>query len=219
MPPDKLTNLRELLAHRFPTVPCGTGDWADGRITRVLPTGIPAIDSAAGGLPLSAVTELVCTAPSCGSQSLLGELLAVTRSARTRVALVDGSDSFDPSSFRDDLLTHLLWVRCRSREEAMHVVDLVARDANLGLVLLDLRRASEGELRKTPATQWYRLQRAVESTDLALVVQTPRPSVPSAKLRLRLEIPLPTAALDRDRHELATALAPTLQRQRIQAAG
>lgn len=206
--PAKLAALRHLLAERFPTVPRTAG--------RVLPTGIPAIDNATGGLPLSAITEVICAAPSCGGHLLIGQLLAATRATRTRVALIDSTDSFDPASFAEDLLAHLVWVRCASTTTAMSAADLLARDANLGLVLLDLRRAPEAELRRIPSTQWYRLQRAVEPTDLALVVETPRASVPSAHVRLKLSASHGAAALDRERATLTAELAPLLQRQRVQ---
>src|SRR5512145_954298 len=124
--PAKLTALRHLLAERFPTVPRTTG--------RVLGTGIPAIDEATGGLPLGALTELVCAAPSCGGHLLFGQLLAATRATRTRVALIDSTDSFDPASFAEDLLPHLVWVRCAGTAMALSAADLLARDANLGLV-------------------------------------------------------------------------------------
>jgi hypothetical protein len=209
--PNKLAELRHLLAERFPTVPRTIG--------RVLPIDIPGIDDATGGLPLSTITEIVCAAPSCGGHLLLGQLLAATRATRTRVALIDSTDSFDPGSFDDDLLVHLVWVRCSGTAAALHAADLLARDANLGLVVLDLRRAPETELRRTPATQWYRLQRAVEPTDLALVVETPRASVPSAQVRFQLSASHAPDALDRERAHLTAELAPTLQRQRVAAAG
>ena len=162
--PEKLAALRHLLAERFPAA-------SRPAATRVLPTGIPAVDDAAGGIPLSAITEIVCAAPSCGGHVLWGELLAAARAARLRVALIDSADCFDPASFNEDLLAHLVWVRGSGTSQALAAADLLTRDANLGLVLLDLRRAPLGELRRTPATQWYRLQRAVEPTDLALVVR------------------------------------------------
>lgn len=211
--PEKLAALRHLLAERFPSASRTAGT------VRALATGIPAIDDIAGGLPLSAVTEFVCAAPTCGSHLLLGQLLAATRATRSRVALVDASDSFDAASFPEDLLAHVLWVRCHSTNEAMQAVDLVARDANLALVVLDLRRAADAELRRIPATQWFRLQRAVELTDLALVVETPRPSVASAQLRLVLGTSQPATALDADRHDVAIHLTPALQRQRLAATG
>ena len=208
---EKLAALRHLLAERFPTVSRTAG--------RVLPTGVAGVDELTGGLPLSAITEMVCAAPSCGGHLLIGQLLAATRTTRTRVALIDGTDSFDPASFDDDLLAHLVWVRCAGTSAALNAADLLARDANLGLVVLDLRRAPESELRRTPSTQWYRLQRAVEPTDLAFVVETPRAFVPSAQLRFQLTTSHASAALDRPRATLVAELAPSLQRQRLAAAG
>ena len=207
---DKLAALRRQLAERFPTTTRPAG--------RVLSTGVAAIDDATGGLPLSAVTEIVCAAPSCGGQLLLAQLLAITRAARQRVALIDSTDSFDPGSHPLDLLAHLLWVRCSGTAMALQATDLLARDANLGLVVLDLRRVPETDLRRIPGPQWYRLQRAVEPTDLTFVVFTPRASVPSAQVRLTLNQSHAYAAFDRERHALVVAIAPTLSRQRLAAA-
>ncbi|MES2694051.1 MAG: hypothetical protein V4773_11305 [Verrucomicrobiota bacterium] len=205
-----IAQLREDLSKRFPTAPRPPG--------RTLRTHLPAIDEAAGGLPIAAVTEIVCAAPSCGGHLLLGQLLAVTRRVRQRVALIDSHDSFDPGSYPADDLAHLLWVRCTSTTIALQAADLLARDANLGLVVLDLCCAPAADLRRIPGPQWYRLQRAVEPTDLALVVTTPRASVPSAQVRFALEASHAFPALDRERRALTIALAPTLQRQRLQAA-
>ncbi len=206
--PEKLAKLRRQLAERFPTAP---------RVAaRALPTGLAAIDETTGGLPLGAVTELVCAAPSCGGQLFLSQLLTVTRLARQRVALIDSADSFDPASHATDLLAHLVWIRCTSTAVALQATDLLTRDANLGLVVLDLRRATESELRRTPATFWYRLQRAAAPTDLALVVITPRAAVPSAQVRFVLTVSHAVTALDAERPTLSAALAPTLQRQRLQ---
>lgn len=222
-----LASLRRQLAERFPTATRVAG--------RRLLTGLTTFDEITGGLPLAAVTEVVCAAPSCGSHLLLGQLLAITRATRTRVALVDAMDGFDPESFSEDLLVHVVWVRCpekpvspemsaaRARQNsrtsiALQAADLLARDANLGLVVLDLRHAPEADLRRIPGPQWYRFQRAVETTDLALVVLTPRPSVPSAQLRLVLSTTHSFQALGRERPALAAELTPVLQRQRLQTA-
>ena len=208
--PEKLASLRHLLAERFPAASRLGG--------RLLPTGIPAIDHATGGLPLSAITEIVCAAPSCGGQLLLGELLSLTRRVHRRVALIDSTDSFDAGSFPTDWLAHLLWVRCTTTAVALQATDLLVRDANLGLVVLDLRRAPASDLRRVPAPQWYRLQRAAELADLALVVITPRASVPSAQVRLLLPVSQIFSTLERERSTLVAELAPALQRQRLQSA-
>jgi hypothetical protein len=205
-----IAELRAELAKRFPSVTRPLG--------RVLPVGIPAIDEAAGGLPLGAVTEIVCSVPSGGSHLLLGQLLAVTRSSRARVALVDSTDSFDPVSFPADQLAHLIWVRCAGTTPALNAADLLTRDANLGLVVLDLRRAPLADLRRIPGPQWYRLQRAVEPSELALVVVTPAASVPSAQLRFMLERSHSTGAFDHERPVIMAELTPVLHRQRVTSA-
>lgn len=204
-----LPALRRLLSERFPQAvraPAG-----------LLRIGVPQVDEATGGLPRHAITEIVCTAPSCGGQLLLGQLLAITRANRLRAALVDRTDCFDPASHPADDLAHVIWVRCHRTEQALSATDLLARDANLGLVLLDLRHAPESELRRIPNRQWYLFQRAVESTDLALVIITPRALVSSAQLRLELSHSHNLGVLDRERASLIASLAPTLQRQRLLA--
>jgi hypothetical protein len=163
--PESLAALRLLLAERFPQ--------AAPRPAATLPTGVAAIDEAGdGGLPLGGITEVVALAPSTGGQLLIARLLAATRERRMRVALVDALDAFDPQSHDPPLLQHLVWVRCRTLDEAMHATDILVRDANLALVMVDLRGVAGRALRGVPATTWYRLQRALERTDMAMVVFT-----------------------------------------------
>lgn len=211
MPPSAttLSSLRQLLAERFPLA---------GRFEgRVLTTGSPAIDERIGGIPAGMLTEIVETAPTCGGELLVGELLRRTRETQGRVALVDGHDSFDPQSWPQDWLRHLVWVRCRETAVALQAADLLARDANFQLLIVDVRRASVAGLQRTPASFWYRLQRAVEPSDLALVILTPRALVPSASLRLQLDRPHGLEALEQTRPALAAALSPVVQRQRLTA--
>lgn len=202
-----LDSLRQQLAARFPAAPRPAA--------RTLATGLAIVDEpTGGGLPLGAVTEIVTAAPSCGLALFWQQLLAAARHARLRVALVDALDEFDPASCPVDLLPHLVWTRCRHPGDALAATDLLARDANFGLVLLDLRHAPLRDLRRFPSTAWYRLQRAVEPAALALVVATPAACVPSAQLRLELSTSAPLADLEHERPALAAALAPAVQRQR-----
>lgn len=187
--------------------------------SRALATGLAAVDDlTGGGFPLAALTEIVCAAPSCGGQLLLGQLLTITRSAHQRVLLIDPADTFDPASFASDQLAHLVWVRGGTTLDALAAADLAARDANLGLVWLDLRRAPEADLRRISGPQWYRLQRAVEPTEVSLVVQTSRPSVPSARLRLEFTASHAPSTLDAPRPDLLATLAPSLHRLRLRLA-
>jgi len=206
--PDKIVALRELLARRFPQ--------ATPTRTRCLSTGIPAIDEATGGLPIGALTEVVCSAPSCGGMLLLARIIEVARAQRLRVALIDGTDSFDPQSFLPETLAHLVWVRCHEMKQVMQAADLLARDANFGLVLIDLRRQPERQLRQEPPTAWYRLQRAAEQNDLPLLVETSRPLIPSALLRFSLSTSFGLNDLESPRTLLADTIAIELSRQRRQ---
>jgi hypothetical protein len=220
--PESLAALRRLLAERFPpTAP---------RFAAVLPTGIAAIDElTGGGLPAGGITEVVAPAPSSGGQLLMLSLLASTRARRARAALVDGLDAFDPQSHEPSILQHLVWVRCRTLDEALRAADLLVRDANFALVVVDLRGFTRPALRSVPATTWYRWQRAVERTDLALVVLTTvapfRPAqgpeqveglVGSARLRLNLAGTFQLAAFDEEQARLALQLQVEVQRSRIQ---
>lgn len=204
-PSSPLPALRQLLAERFPASARASDD--------VLPTGLPAIDAVAGGLPRPGLTELVCSAPSCGSQLFLGRLLQLTRDQGLRVALVD-RNHFDPVSWPVHLLEHLVWVRARQTDEAITAADLLARDANFGLLILDLRQTAATELRRIPSARWYRLQRAIEPTRLAGLVLTPYPLVPSSRLRLALSASHGLADQKRSRPVLDAALAPEFLRQR-----
>lgn len=212
--PASLQSLRQLLATRFPAA------GAPAAAAAVLATGLPSLDEAiGGGVPRGALTEIVCAAPSCGGQLLLLQLLAAARAACARAALVDAGDTFDPAGAPAELLPHLVWVRAPVDDAtaALAAADLLARDANLGLVALDLRALPAATLRRFPATAWYRLQRAVEPAALALVVFTPAALVPSAALRLALGVPHTAAALGVPRPQLAAALAPALERRRPQS--
>ena len=177
--PVTLSALRSLLAARFPEKPrqpgCGVS------------TGVTAVDEAlGGGLPGGRLTEVVSAEPSSGGQTLLAQLLVSTRVARRRVALVDGADGFAPESVPPDALRHLVWVRCQNVAQALASADVLVRDGNFAVVALDLRGCDHRELRRTPATIWYRLHRAAETSGVAVLVQTTYPLVPAVAARLVL---------------------------------
>jgi len=175
----KLIDLRQLLAERFPQT------FAPG--TDRLRTGLPAIDTAIGGLPKNAITELSSPHPSAGSAFLIHALLHCAHRDGFFVALVDGTDSFSPHAAGHAALRNLLWVRCRQASQAVPAADLLLRDGNFPLVILDLVLNATDELRKIPQTNWYRLQRLVEAAPTAFLVLTRRSVISSAQLKLSLE--------------------------------
>ena len=173
-----IIDLRRLLAERFPQT------FAPGADR--LATGLPAIDDVAGGLPKNAITELTSRNLSAGSALLTHALLQRAYRESFFVALIDGSDSFDPQP-AGPALRNLLWVRCHHASQAIQATDLLLRDGNFPLVILDLVMNAGDELRKIPQTNWYRLQRLVEAAPTAFLVLTRRSISSSAQLKLSLE--------------------------------
>ena len=201
----QIIDLRKLLAERFPEEPLPPGDR--------LVTGLASLDQAlAGGLTKGAITELTSPPGNAGSASLVAAI--VQRAARDRsfVALVDGRDSFDPQSLGAEALPHLLWVRCRKASEALQATDLLLRDGNFPLVILDLVLNGAMELRKIPASNWYRLQRLVEPAPTAFLVLTSRSLVSSAQWKLVLENRWILPQLEAEAKDLQAHLKFRLQR-------
>jgi hypothetical protein len=176
----KIINLRNLLAERFPHPSCTTAS--------PLCTGLAFLDELThGGLPRGLITELISPGISAGSVSLIHALLHCAYRKKYFLALIDGQDSFDPCGLDNAWLQHLLWIRCSKASEGMKAADLLLRDGNFHLVIIDLVLNAPEELRKIPATNWYRLQRLIEVLPTACLVLTRHEMVSSAQLKLGLE--------------------------------
>src|SRR5438477_1126870 len=124
---------------------------------------------------------------SAGSASLIHALLCSAQRDRHFITLIDGTDSFDPGSSDKAALQHLLWVRCRKAFDAIKAADLLLRDGNFPLVIVDLVLNSLEELRKIPQTSWYRLQRLVEAVSTACLIINRHGIVASSQLKIVLE--------------------------------
>ncbi len=191
--------MREVLAARFPE--------KARRPEGVLPTGIAPVDEAlGGGLPAGRLTELVSAAPSSGGQLVFFQLLLATRSARQRLALVDGADGFDPQDAPPDALPHLVWARCAGAAQALAAAEILVRDGNYAAVVLDVRGLPVRSLRQIPASGWYRLQRAAEGGAAAVLIQSTLPLVPGVPFRLVLPDSLPLEGARSPRAGLAGRL-------------
>ena len=176
----QIIDLRNLLAERFQQSPALAG----GQIV----TGIPAFDNTiSGGLGKGAITEIISPNTSAGSALLIHSLLQIAQRDRFFLALIDGRDSFDVQSVDATTLQHLLWVRCERATEAIKAADFLLRDGNFPLVVLDLVLNTVEELRRIPATSWYRLQRLVEPAPTAFVVLSRHNMVASARTKIVLE--------------------------------
>ena len=133
------------------------------------------------------------------------------------MALVDGSDGFAPGAVPAEMLRHLVWVRCRAPGEAFAAADILVRDGNYAVVVLDLRGCAERVLRRTPASTWYRLQRAAEASSVAVLVQTESLLVPAVPWRLILGGALSLADADAPREDVAGRLAVRTERSPVSA--
>src|SRR6267142_5852667 len=97
------------------------------RFAEVISTGIPEVDALTGGLPRGAVTEIFGPASS-GRTSLMLAALAHASTHDEVCALIDTSNSFDPTSAANAQtdLDQLLWVRCDGQiEHAFKATDLI----------------------------------------------------------------------------------------------
>lgn len=184
-----LDAFRKTLAERFPeALPPPERRWS---------TGWPAVDSSGGGLKHHAITEL-CSPVACGSL-FLEQIFASAHRQGSLVGLVDVGRSFDPGSYDPALLRRVLAIFCETPEQSVKATDLLLRDGNLPLVLLDLHGKSA---RTIPANTWHRFQRLVEKSGTALVVLTPQPTVEAARIRIALRAHWRLAALKQSRPDL-----------------
>ena len=176
--PQRIIDLRKLLAERFQQPPALAG----GQIN------VPLLEQTLeGGLRKGVITEIISPNPSAGSALLIHHLLQIAQRDRFFLALIDGRDSFDGQPVDPDALQHLLWIRCDKASEALKAADFLLRDGNFPLVILDLVVNPADELRRIPATSWYRLQRLVEPTPSAFVVMSRHNMVASARTKVVLE--------------------------------
>jgi hypothetical protein len=188
----RLAELRLLLAEKYPTTKHKPGG--------ILPTGLAAVDAGGGGLRRAALTELSGTT-GAGAVFLQAMLRAVCRE-RCFAALVDAARTFEPESCPASSLARLLVVFCADAMQAVQAADLLLRDGNLALILLDLQGVPRAQLRHIPANTWHRFQRLAEQTTAAVVVLTTEPIVEAAQVRVAGAGGWTLAAQRRWRHEL-----------------
>jgi hypothetical protein len=181
--PEILLELRKHLREQFPDA-----HRAPERPPRdTLETGARCLDHA--GIPRGTLTEVIgpAGAPCSGGALLISSILHAAVTDQRHIILIDGCNSFDPTSNGAELCQQLLWVRCRKASEAIRCADLLLRDGNLPLILMDLQLNPVRELQKIPATTWFRLRNLAEQTAAALIALTPMQTIASAHQRLHLK--------------------------------
>lgn len=196
-PADKILRLAELqqALARFPTTPAPP--------VKAWEMGWSALDDR-GPLRHAEVAE-VCSSPALGTL-FVHQILGAIRRRCEFAALIDCGRTFDPDSFRDAALERLLCVACEKAEHAVKAADLLLRDGNLPLVLLDLQALPRRSLGRIPANTWHRFQRLVEKSGTVFIVLTPQPIVEAARLRIALRGRWHLDALSRSRSELLATL-------------
>lgn len=168
----RLADLRRLLTEKFPA--------AERKPGGCFPTGLADVDAAEGGLRRAVLTEFSGT----GGRLFLHALLGAACRGKCFAALVDAARTFEPGDFPAAALARLLVVFCTDAMQAVKCADLLLRDGNLSLVMLDFQNAPPAQIRRIPASTWHRLQRLVEQTTAAVVVFTPEPMIEAAQLRI-----------------------------------
>jgi hypothetical protein len=205
MPAANIIELRQLLAERFPGLRTRADELSAAK-RAFWPTGLPQLDEPLrGGLAKGTLAEVTAEQRSSGSALLMTALIHRALRENHFLAVIDGQDSLEVTQLGEDL-SRLLWVRCRSADESMKAADLLLRDGNLPLVLLDLISNPAAQLRRIPATTWYRFQRLIEQTSVVCVVFTPRAMVPPAQVRIALRSRFSLNALEREPEELLSEL-------------
>jgi hypothetical protein len=166
--------------------------------------GIAELDTLTGGLPRGALTE-ICGLPSSGRSSLMLAALAEATWRQEICALVDATDSFDPSSAAAAGvdLERLLWIRIsrsfqlqassckpdagrfaahnlktaglRALAQTLKVTDLLLQSSGFGMVAIDLAGMPPEWTRRIPLASWFRFRRAVEHTSTVLLVIAQEP--------------------------------------------
>ncbi len=143
-----------------------------------------------------------------GGALFLERLLESVAQAGAWAALVDVGGGYDPAPHGQ----RLLWVRTPKMAVALRAVDLLLRDGNLPLVILDLQMAPQ-PLHRIPASTWYRFARMAEPTGTAFFLLTPTPQAGAAAAqRWKLLNQWSLQALGECRSTLALQLAPARQR-------
>jgi len=208
-----IVELRQLLAERFPHLRQGVAVAAP---LETQSTGVPALDALLkGGLPRGEFTELVAPADGSGSAQVIHALLRQVAGQGRFLALVDGADSFDAGSVEPGVLSRLLWVRCVRVEEALKAADLLLRDRNVPLVVLDLKLNPAAQLRRISSSSWFRYARLLEQNRATVLVVTPSQLVSGATCRVQIRSGLGIEALSRSPAGLLSQLRFDLLRPAV----
>jgi hypothetical protein len=194
--PGKILQIKELLKDRFPEA--HLPQVVMGESAQLSGIGILDRLGIAGGCIAEAVSEV----PGRGAGLLLGEVIREAAAQSRPVVLIDACDTFDPQSLPLTACRSLLWIRCQSVQNAVKAADLLLRDGNLTLILMDLERCPSVDLRRIPASSWHRLRMLTEKAGSLCLAFTPAKLIPRATTRILFEHPYLPETLEKPREFL-----------------
>ena len=160
--------------------------------------------------------EVVEGQSASGTQMCFECCLLQAPETRSYMALVDAQNLWAPDEVNVAVLPHVLWVRCHDRRSALKAADIIVRDENFRIILIDLRELPDHYLRNIPQSQWYRLQRIAQSKNTTLIVAVSRPVVCSAELRVEIDLPLDIKSFQKTRADCRSEMKWNFIRQRVQ---
>lgn len=184
----QMAALRALVEEKFPQ----SAQAPAGRLR----TGCPLLDEQ-GGLRKGSVTEICGSA--VGSQMILSALLDVAVRDGFFIGMIDGANAFNPADWGQEQLRRMLWVMAGKAEAALKAADLLLRDGNLPVLLLDLQIVPVRQLNRIPASTWHRFQRVIEQSATVLAVLTPEPMIEGAPTRIVTRMEATLASMNRPR--------------------
>lgn len=219
----QVIQLRDLLRKKYPEAHRGPPSRSVPTATSIAAATGATLPEALGFPDLAGqFTEILggAAGEDCPGMGLaLHHLLAQASAAGRGVALVDGTDRFDPQSYPSSLCRNLFWARCRAGERpridtALKVTDLFLRDGNLPLIILDLFQHPEPEFARVHLSVWYRLRQLTEQSGCALCLLAARSTGAAAHRRLLLTSSFSLDSLDLPRSTLLSQVR--LRRERAQ---
>ncbi|MDP0491219.1 MAG: hypothetical protein Q7Q71_09250 [Verrucomicrobiota bacterium JB023] len=120
------------------------------------------------------------------------------------LVLIDPSNAFDPCAYSPT--RPFLWLKPRDPDNSLKAADLLLRDGNLPLLLLDLALIPPTRLRRIPSSSWYRLRTLAETSGTSLLALTPAPLIAAAPARHHLQSSFTLAHLSEIRRDLTLHL-------------
>jgi hypothetical protein len=210
--PATLIELRALLQAQFPQ--------AHAQATRITTarasTGITCLDQLS--ITGRGFTEVVGSGPTPGTSVLLAGVMQQALHDHRHLALVDAMNAFDASTIKGQTLHRLLWVRCTNLDHSLRAADLLLRDGNVPLVVLDLALAAPRDLQRVPGSVWFRLRALCEQSGADCLALTPCSAIPSAQRRLELAPRFTVDAVDQPLSSLLLRLHLQTLRERARHA-